>query len=149
MAIYRPTRRRWPAVAVSAAVGLLAGAGVGWVIRGGGTADPVEAIAAMDASLSAAAGTLEVVEVEYRESVVDGEVVRPPEYAGSRDLLTRSRERYLEVREALAAVDPRLAEEADRLYRELARLVEARAPAEDVSARVRSLSALLEGALGG
>jgi hypothetical protein len=143
VAIYRPTPRRWPLAVAAALVGAGLGFALGWGLRGAGGPDLAAAAERLRSALSGAAGTLEVVEVEYRESVQDGEVVRPPEYRGARDALARSRQRYLEAREGLRVLDPEAAERADRLFADLQRLVEGRAPAEEVSTAVRELVSLL------
>lgn len=147
MAIYRPQRRRWTVAAGAAAAGLLVGLLVGWGLLRPGP-DPVGAIEEVRSALLQAAGTLEVVEIEYAESVEDGSVIASPEYEGARDALASSREQYDEVGEAVAAISPDAASAIDDAYAELERAVSDLAPPEEVSARVEELREMLTGALG-
>lgn len=148
MAIYRPRPRRWPLVLGAAVLGLGVGFGLGWGLRGSGGADLVEAARRLQSSLAGAAGTLEVVEVEYRESVRDGQVVSEPEYRGARDALGRSRERYLGARAALLVLAPDVARHADALFDHLDRLVADRAPPEEVARVARELATVLREPVG-
>lgn len=149
MAIYRPRSRRWPIVAAVGLIALAVGFGLGWGLKGDDRPDPVEALTLLRSTLTIAAGTLEVVDVEYQESVQDGEVVSPPEYEGARDALERSRQRYLEVRPALRELDPGPVMRADVLYSEIARLVDERAPAEEITQATGELADLLGDVVGG
>lgn len=148
MAIYRPRPRRWPLVLGAAALGLGLGFGLGWGLRGSGGLDLAEAARRLQSSLSGAAGTLEVVEVEYRESVRDGQVVSEPEYRGARDALARSRERYLEAREALLVLAPHAVRRADALFHDLDRRVADRASPEEVAGVAQELASVLREAVG-
>jgi hypothetical protein len=149
MAIYRPRTRRWPLLTAVGFLALASGFALGWGLGAGREPDPAEALALLRSSVTTAAGTLEVVEVEYRESVQDGRIVSSPEYQGARDALGRSHERYLEVREALRALDPGLVGRADALFSRLERLLRDRAPVEEVSEATQELADLLRGAVGG
>ncbi|HXF56856.1 MAG TPA: hypothetical protein VNO34_04665 [Actinomycetota bacterium] len=148
MAIYRPRPRRWPLALGTAVLGLGVGFGLGWGLRGSGGPDLAEAARRLQSSLAGAAGTLEVVEVEYRESVRDGQVVSEPEYGGARDALARSRERYLEAREALLVLAPDAVRRADELFDDLERLVADRAPPEELAGTARELARVLREAVG-
>ena len=148
MAIYRPQRSRWKPAAIAGVAGLIIGLLVGWgILRP--EPEPAEAVRQVRASLVSAAGTLEVVEVEYVESVRGGRIVATPEFQGARAALRSSRERYLEAREAVAATAPDAASAIDAAYEELERLVERRAPPREVSERTRTLRGMLLDALGG
>ncbi|MDP8957476.1 MAG: hypothetical protein M3N24_11075 [Actinomycetota bacterium] len=148
MAIYRPQRSRWKPAAIAGIAGLIVGLLVGWgILRS--EPEPAEVIRQVRASLSSAAATLEVVEVEYAESVRDGRIVATPEFQGARAALTSSRERYLEAREAVATVAPNAASAIDAAYQELQRLVERRAPRNDVSDLADDLRRMLNEALAG
>lgn len=127
-------------------VGFLVGLLVGWGLQP--DPDPAEALEEVEAALRGAEGSLEVVGVEYAESVTDGEVVATPEYEGARAALASSRNRFLEVRQAVASVAPNNAAEIDRAYDELKRLVDERAPSEQVASLVTELADMLTGALG-
>ncbi len=148
MAIYRPQRPRWIPAVITGVVGLLVGLLVGWgVLRP--EPNPAEVMGDVRATLRSAAGTLEIVEIEYAESVEDGEIVSSPEFEGARDALDSSRQRYLEVREAVAALSPNTASEIDDAFDRLEGLVKRRAPSEDVADLARELADMLTGALGG
>ena len=149
MAIYRPRSRRWPIVATVGLIALAVGFGLGWGLKGDDRPDPVEALTSLRSTLTTAAGTLEVVEVEYRESVQDGQVVSSPEYEGARDALERSRQRYLEARPALRELDPDLVTSADALYSDIEQLVDEHAPIEKVTEATDELADLLGSAVGG
>lgn len=148
MAIYRPQRPRWRTAVWAGLLGLGIGLLIGWgLLRP--APDPAEVLGEVRAALASAAGTLEVVEIEYAESVEDGRVVSSPEYQGARDALVSSRARYEEARAGVAAVAPETASAIDDAYDRLRAAVEARAPAEDISTSVRELREMLTGALGG
>ena len=87
---------------------------------------------------------LEVVEIEYEESVEEGRVISDPEYAGARDALARSRSSYEEVRAAVAAFDPARTDSLDGAYDELDSMVRQRADPSEVAAAVDELTELLE-----
>jgi hypothetical protein len=146
VAIYRPKQRRWSVAAGFGAVGLVVGFLVGVALRP--EPDPVEALGEIQDALRGAAGSLEVLEVEYAESVVEGDIVSTPEYEGARAALASSRERYAEVREAVASVAPDTVGQVDRAYDELENLVDQRAPSEEVAALAGQLSDMLTEALG-
>jgi hypothetical protein len=145
VAIYRPPKRRGPALVGAGLLGALVGLAAGLLLPAGGEAEPEEALAPARASLQTAAGTLEVAAIEYTESVEDGEVVRPPEYRGARDALERSRRSYLEARSALAALQPGVVEEIDAGYEELAAAMANKAPDAAITRRARLLAEALTG----
>jgi hypothetical protein len=148
MAIYRPQRPRWRTAAWAGLLGLGIGLLVGWgLLRP--EPDPAEVLGEVRADLASAAATLEVVEIEYTESVEDGRVVAPPEYEGARDALASSRARYEEARPGVAAISTQTASAIDDAYDRLAAVVDARAPAEEISTSVRELRDMLGEALGG
>jgi hypothetical protein len=149
VAIYRPRRRPWKLAVASVLLGAVAGLILGWAIWGRTEPDPVDAAMEIRGSLASAAGTLEVVEVEYSESVEDGDVVSTPEYEGARDALARSRSRYREVAAAVNVLAPESARRIDELYAELERSVGGPSPEEDVSELVTELRSALDGAFGG
>jgi hypothetical protein len=136
-------------VATVGLVALAVGFGLGWGLKGDDRPDPVEALTSLRSTLTTAAGTLEVVEVEYRESVQDGQVVSSPEYEGARDALERSRQRYLGARPALRELDPGLVTSADALYSDIEQLVDEHAPTEEVTEATGELADLLGSAVGG
>lgn len=149
MAIYRPAKARWPTALAAAIVGLLVGLLVGYLAFGRAEPDPAEALRELDATLTGAAGVLEVAEIEYAESVEDGEVVREPEYQGALDALERSRTRYEEVKGALESVAPDATARLDAAYDELESAMSARAPDDEIADLIDRLTALLENPFGG
>ena len=145
MAIYRPRRARWPFVVAGFVVGVAVGLGIAAAALGDRPRDLDEASARIEAALTRAAGLLEVVEIEYREAVVDGQVVRETELEGARDALRRSRAEYDAVRGPLGRVAPERSAAIDAGYERLGSLVEARAPATEVAAEAEALRRLLAG----
>jgi hypothetical protein len=148
LAIYKPPASRWRTALAAAAAGLVAGFGAGALLTGGG-ADPVATLREVRRELSGAASVLEVLVVEYRESVRGGEVRSRTEYQGSIEALERSRERFAGVRAAVRAIDPRAARQADERYAELDRLIARRADPSEVARRAEELAELLAGIVGG
>ncbi len=144
MAIYRPPRPRWPAIVAAAGIGLLLGIALGWALGSSGGSDPVEALAEVRTSLSSASDLLDVAEIEYTEAVVDGVVVKEAELSGARGAVERSRERYEEVSEAAALMDPDAAASIDEAYTEILALMDAPADAPEVSAALEELAGLLD-----
>ncbi len=143
MAIYRRPKPRWPALVGALALGLVIGSGVGLTL-GRQEPDPVDAVAEVKTSLSRAAGVLEVVEIEYEESVDAGRVISEPEYSGARDALARSRSSYEEVRAALRAFDSDRTDAIDGAYDDLESMVQQRADPSEVAAAVDELTEMLE-----
>lgn len=147
MAIYRPQRPRWRTAVGAGVLGLGIGLLIGWgLLRP--DPDPAEVLGDVRADLASAAATLEVVEIEYAESVEDGRVVASPEYQGARDALASSRARYEEARAGVAAVSSETASAIDDAYDRLTAAMDARAPADEISTAVRELREMLSGALG-
>lgn len=145
MAIYRPPRPRWPAIAAAALVGLLLGAALGLAVGGGGGSDPAAALAEIRAGMTSASDLLEVAGIEYSEAVVDGDVVNEAELSGARGAVERSRERYTEVADAFALIDAAAADHIDAGYTEILALIDATADPTEVTAALEDLAGLLEG----
>jgi hypothetical protein len=149
MAIYRPPKPRWPAVLVTALLALSIGVLIGWFAFGRAEPDPEEALERVRVALSDAAATLEIVAIEYSESVEGTEVVNRVEYEGAVDALARSRTRYQEFRGAIAMVDPPITQRIDGAYEELEQLVREPAPADEVESKTDELAELLQGLVAG
>ena len=129
-------------------IGLLVGLVVGWgLLRP--DPDPAEVLTEVRSNLASAAGTLEVVEIEYGESVEDGEIVASPEFEGARDALASSRSTYAEARPAVAAINEGTAAAIDDGYDAVEDSIESRADEAEVSTLITELRASLSGALGG
>ena len=110
---------------------MIAGLAIGLLIglaAGGGDGESAEdSLRDMRSSLDDAANLLDIMKVEYAESVRGGQVVSEPEYRGARSALERSQAQYREAREALVLANPPAVELLDAGYRDLNRLMTARA----------------------
>jgi hypothetical protein len=149
MAIYRPPKQRWPAVLVAAVAGLLIGVVIGWLAFGRAEPDPQESLDQMRVAFNDAATILEIVAIEYSESVQGTEVVNRSEYDGAVEALARSRTRYREFRAAIAMVDQQSIERIDSAYEELDRLVGQPASPQVVETKTGELAALLQSLVDG
>jgi hypothetical protein len=148
MAIYRPQRPAWRVALLWGGVGLLVGLLVGWgLLRP--EPDPAEVLSEVRSSLASASATLEVVQIEYAESVEDGEIVARAEFEGARDALASSRASYSEARSAVAAVESQTASAIDSAYEGVERAMAARGDERDVSEMIAELRQMLDEALGG
>lgn len=144
MAIYRPPKPRWP---LALGVGLacfLIGMGIGIAI-GNREPAPAEVAANLQADLVSAAGSLEVAEIEYTESVSDGEITRQAEYDGALGAIDSSRAIYEEVAPALDALAPTRSQDIAGLYEECSDAMRARADTDEVTTCLTELSDLLKG----
>jgi hypothetical protein len=132
---------------IAGVLGLVVGLLAGWgLLRP--EPDPAQVLGDVRATLASAAGTLEVVEIEYAESVEGGEIVAGPEFEGARDALALSRRHYLDVRDAVLAISPESASAIDDAYDELEGLVEGRGPIDEVAELARELREMITGAIG-
>jgi hypothetical protein len=142
MAIYRPPKPRWPLAIATGAVGILIGVLIGIVV-GGTDPDPVEAAEETRAALVSAAGTLEVVAIEYEESVDSGTVVKEAEYRGALDALESSRRRFESSLPAIEVLAPDRGDELAAGYEELERLMSEKAEPQEVETTAEDLAELL------
>ena len=143
MAIYRPSRPRGRAVAVTAALCLAIGGFVGWAIGNASEPDPVEAVRSIRSSLSGVNGALEVVAIEYAEAVDGNEVVAEAEYEGARSAAERARSLFGEIRAPLELLAPDSTEEIDAGLDDLVEAVDSNADEDDVTAMARATAELL------
>lgn len=143
MAIYRPPKPRWPPAVATGILGLLVGLGAGYLL-GDKPPDPTDSVRAIRTSLISASGSLEVAAVEYEESVVDGEVVRAPEYEGALAAVRSSRSKLSDAREALDELAPERIGAIDDGYEEVIALMEDRADATEVQRALDDLRELLQ-----
>jgi hypothetical protein len=141
VAIYRPSKPRWPALWGAAALGLLLGLGVGFLLRP--DPDPVAVARDLRGNLAGAAGLLEVVQVEYEESVSGTRVVSPREYRAAQAALARSRNRFGETRPAVEALSRSAVFAIDAYYDRARELMEKPAPPSRVRDALDRLSTLL------
>lgn len=144
MAIYRPSKPRWPLAAGVGLVSLTIGFGIGLGI-GSRDLDPSAVADDLRADLVAAAGSLEVAEIEYSESVSDGEITRRAEYDGSLGAIDSSKTRYQEVKPALESLVPSRVDRIGELYEECSSAMRDRADAAEVSECLDELRNWLEG----
>ena len=144
MAIYRPPKPRWRASVAAGVAGILVGVIAG-ILVSRSDPDPLEAARLAQAELDRAASSLEVVAIEYDESVDAGEVVSDAEYRGTQDALESSRNRFNDVRPALEVLAPDRANSIDDAYAAVERNIEARADPAEVSDQIESLRRLLRG----
>lgn len=144
MAIYRPPKRRWPALVALLVLGVALGLGAGLLIASRAP-DPAEAVAPAKRALSQAAVVLDVLEVEYSEAVSGGSVQSRSEYEGSLSALERSRDAFEEARPALEALAPQRAADIDDAYERLRELMEDEADPAEVSGAVAELEGELRG----
>jgi hypothetical protein len=144
MAIYRPPKPRWRAAVGAGLVGVVVGMIAG-ILVSRSEPNPVEAARSVQAELDRAASSLEVVAIEYDESVDGGEVVSDGEYRGTQDALESSRTRFDDVRAALELLAPDRAGSIDDAYDAVQRSIEARADPAEVTQELDSLTALLRG----
>jgi hypothetical protein len=148
MAIYRPAKPRWPVLVITAAAGLVVGGIAGWLIAARSEADTTEAARAIRSSLDRTAGSVEIVGIEYREAVRDGEVVARAEYDGARDAALRARSLFADVRQPLAVLAPGAAAQIAEDLNGLIEAIESTADEDDVAEIVSSTKARLR-AFGG
>ncbi|MFN2389409.1 MAG: hypothetical protein ABR575_07385 [Actinomycetota bacterium] len=144
MAIYRPPKPRWPLAIAVGSVCLLIGTGIGIAIGNREPSAP-EVAADLRADLISAAGSLEVAEIEYTESVSDGEITREAEYDGALGAIESSRTIYSDVAPVLGALAPSRSEEIEALYDDCSSAMRARSDASDVTECLTELSNLLKG----
>ena len=144
MAIYRPPKARWPLALAVGITTLVIGVGIGLSI---GTRDPSpsEISEMLKSDLISAAGSLEVAEVEYRESVAAGEVTNETEYEGALAALESSRERFESLEPALESLFPSRSEDIAAEYDGCDSAMRSRAPASDVATCLEELRDLLQG----
>lgn len=143
MAIYRPPKARWPLAVAAGLAGALVGLLVGLAL-GSSDPDPRAVAGDIQAKLAAAAGSLEVAEIEYEEAIDGTEVTSPAEYEGALAALASSRDRYREVRPALDVLAPSLVERLDQLYEECTELMDRAAEEPEVARCTTDLEAALE-----
>jgi hypothetical protein len=144
VAIYRPPKPRWPLAIVAGLVSLLIGFGIGLGV-GSRDPDPTEVASDLRADLVAAAGSLEVAEIEYTESVADGEITRQAEYEGALGAIESSEARYRQVAPALEALVPSRSDEIDALFDECGRAMRERVDPAEVTECLGELRDLLKG----
>ena len=141
MAIYSAKRSRWPLMIGIAVTGVVVGLFAGALLFGNKPLDVPAAAAHIGDQMSASAGLLEVVEIEYTEAA--GNDFSGTELQAALDNLARSRERFDSVGEALREIDaPRVARIVAS-FDSLAGLLNAHADVAIVQSAIADLSAEL------
>jgi hypothetical protein len=143
MAIYRPSRPRGRALALTAVLSLVVGGLVGWAMGNAREPDPIEAVRSIRSSLSGVSGALEVVAIEYAEAVDGDEVVAEAEYEGARAAAERARSLFGEIRAPLELLVPDSTDEIDASLDGLVDAVDSTADEDDVTAIARATAELL------
>jgi hypothetical protein len=149
VSIYKPVKARWPVALAAGGAGLFVGVAAGLIVAASRPANPVEDLRALSSSLEASAGTLEIVEVEYGESVEDGEIVQRAEYEGALSALRRSRNRYSEVEGAVEFIDRGAAQSIDSRFDRIQNMVSERADPGSVRKLLNGLAADLSNVVDG
>ncbi|HYI45110.1 MAG TPA: hypothetical protein VE174_06555 [Actinomycetota bacterium] len=139
MAIYRPPRSPWRARILVALAGLVIGGILVLLFLPEGEPSPEERAATVRTELVAAEGALEIVAIEYAESVEDGEVVAEAEYEGALSALARSRARYSAVKDEIEADVAGI----DTQYESVEALMDERAPDDRLTEALDRLSQML------
>ena len=138
MAIYSAKRSRWPLLLGVAVAGLVIGLVAGAVLFGNKPLDVPAAAAQIGGEMAASAGLLEVVEIEYEEAA--GNNFEGTELQAALDNLSRSRERFDAVSEALREIDaPRVARIVGS-FDALEGLLDAHAPVPTVHSAIVDLT---------
>jgi hypothetical protein len=147
MSLYRQAGGRSAGViAVVLIAGLLIGALTGFLI-GKGTASESslsEQVADARAELAPVAAGLELVPVEYGNSVRDGRVIEPTEYEASQAAVERAKQTLTVAGEDLRIIDPAGYSTALRAVRTLSEAIDARASAARVDTLARAANVRIE-----
>ena len=141
----RSQRSRWAVGVPAGLAGLLMGLLLGYALRP--APEPARAIEETRTTLLGAAATLEIVGVEYAESVEDGRIVARSEHDAALAALASSRERYGEAAEVVAVVSPVSARAIEDGYEGLERMIRDLGDEDDVRAAAESLGDTLAAAL--
>lgn len=144
MAIYRPPKPRWRAVAMGIAIGVLLGGSVGFALGRPNEPDLAEAVGAIRGTLARAAGSIEVAAIEYEEALEDGEVVARSEYEGALAAVSSAQDSYREVRAALLQLVPAKATAIDEAFDRLVDAMRGMADPEEIARVASELEELLK-----
>jgi hypothetical protein len=143
MAIYRPRRSPWPLALGLAALALLIGFGIGYVVFGTRPPDLDAATDVVALRLAEARGLLEVTGIEYREGAPAGTIASEPEYAASEQALERARQAVEAVAGPLETLAPERAAALDEGFASIAALIDDIAPPDEVDAAIAAQLSLL------
>ncbi len=144
MSIYQPRRKRWPLV-VGGIACLLLGMLAGFLVWGTRPPDPLEALAATQATLDRSADAVDVVKQHADFAAEEGEV--SPEYPGSAEAITRAEALFAEAEPVVRLVDDATAEGIGAQFVELSEAIAVRRPPEEVSAMSADLAAAIRAAV--
>jgi hypothetical protein len=151
MSLYREASRRRRLPLIAAVAALVVGLSAGFALGRATVPEPTISGALEDVSvdLSRARDALELLAIEYRQGVSEGRVTASTEYAAARTDLQTSRDSYANARDDVAVLAPGETKRVDRLLRELAALVELKAPPAAVAAKARETERALHALPGG
>lgn len=144
MAIYRPPKPRWRAVAMGLALGLLVGGSFGFAIGKPNEPNLDEAVGAIRAALARAAGSIEIAAIEYEEALEDGAVVARSEYEGALAAVASAQHSYRDVRDALLQLVPAKVTTIDAAFDRLVEAMRHKADPEEIARMVSELDTLLK-----
>lgn len=138
MSLYRQVKRRnWRITAALALICLALGFVVGFLIgkkSGEGQQSLSEAVAQLQQDLAPVLDGLELVTIEYPQSVKDGRIIAATEYKATQENINRTLDQYGKLHPELAAISPSEAASAQSALKDVERLVQDRAPASKVDA---------------
>ncbi len=144
MAIYRPPKPRWRVGVLGLLAGLAIGGGIGFAIGSPDAPDIDAAVAAIKTGLVRAAGSLEIVAIEYAEAVEDEALVARSEYEGALAAEASSEAEYRRVRAGLRAIVPDGVEAIDAGYTELREAMTGQADEAEIARLVTELERSLK-----
>jgi hypothetical protein len=121
-------------VALAAAVALLAGGGIGFLLGASREEEPslADALAEVQEQVRPALNELELVTIEYGEAVSGGKVVAETEYQASLDHAERAQAAIDGAEAELRLISQGELDNIDRHLDQLMKLIEGRAPANQV-----------------
>jgi hypothetical protein len=148
MSLYREPgqarrRRRWIVAGVAGAVVVIAVAVI-LIAGSGGPPSRDEQVKAARAAAGQALDGLELVQIEYRQAVKNGQVVEPTEYGAARSDVQRARDALVKSREALQAIDPGALPRAERALDGVSAAVERRVASAELADAVAAARGAIE-----
>lgn len=151
MSVYRdPAGRRSRLLVGAAIVAALIGAIAGFVLARATDDDPTLAdqVAEVRGGLMSAISALELVTIEYREAVRDGEVVEQTEYEAAQSQAASAAATLDSAAEDLSLIAPEQARAAEQGIAELEQLIDARADFVEVDRAASAAREQLDAAAG-
>lgn len=151
MSLYRQVKRRnWRITAALALICVALGFASGFLVgkkSGAGQQSLSESVKQMQQDLASVLDGLELVTIEYPQSVKDGRIIAATEYKATQENIRRALDQYGKLHPELVAINSRKAGSAQPALKEVERLVQDRAPASKVDAAVdRAVSSIKQAA---